>query len=226
MIRRIIEVGIGVLLLIFAIVGAVIFQQQYRNGVEFHAMPVPKADIPPYTILTEDMFVQQDFPQALFQLGGYASSADQLSGKIATSRIPSGLPIPLALVSTASDFRLADPKLEVVSIPITPPSSLGGHIRIGDKVNLYRLILPGRALEAQSSDALGDATVTLIAGDVPVVEVLGQEGGSAGVQSNGQTISAQILIVAVSPSTAQEILKLIAETKANALLWVTLATVK
>jgi hypothetical protein len=226
MVRRIIEAGIGVLLLVFAVIGAIIFQQQYRNGVEYHSMPVPAADILPYTMLTEDMFVPQDFPQALFQMGGYAASTDQLIGKISTSRIPAGLPIPVALVSPAAEFRLADPSLEVVSIPITPPSSVGGKIRIGDKVNLYRLLAPGKAMDSASMDIATEANVTLIAGDVPVVDVLGPDGNNAGSQSNGQTVSAQILIVAVRPNVAVEILKLIADTKANAIIWITLATGK
>jgi hypothetical protein len=226
MARRIIEAVIGVLLLVFAIVGAFVFQQQYRNGVEFHAMPVPKADIPPYTILTDELFVQQDFPQALFQLGGYAISTQQLTGKIATSRIPAGLPVPMTLVSAAADFRLADAKLEVLSIPITPPSSIGGHIRIGDKVNLYRLVAPGKVLDPLSGEAVVDSQVTLVAGNVPVVDVLGQDGISADSTSNGQPVSAQILVVAVPPKIATDILKLIADMKANSLLWVTLATIQ
>jgi Flp pilus assembly protein CpaB len=226
MARRIIETAIGIFLLALAVVGAILFQQQYRNGVENHAMPVPIAEIAPYTILTEDMFEMQDFPQALFQIGKYTSSMDQLVGKISTSQIPAGVPVPLAQISSPAAFRLADPELEVLSIPITPPSAIGGRIRIGDKVNIYRLSIRADVLNDPDADPLSAANVILVAGNVPVVEVMGGDGNSAGSRANGQTISASILIVAVPPRIAIDLLKLIAETKANAILWVTLATVK
>jgi hypothetical protein len=226
MARRIIETAIGIFLLALAVVGAILFQQQYRNGVENHAMPVPKAEIAPYTILTEEMFELQDFPQALFQLGKYSPSIEQLAGKISTSRIPAGVPVALAQVSAPSAFRLADPNLEVLSLPITPPSSIGGQIRIGEKVNIYRLSVKVVAPEEIALDPLAGADVTLVAGDVPVVQVLGGDGSTAGARANGAPVSATILVVAVPPRVAIDILKLMAETKTNALLWITLATVK
>ncbi len=107
MARRIFEAVIGIVLLVTAFILAFLFQQSYRTGVEYQSLPVPIAEISPYTVLSAGMFEMKDFPRALS--GGYATSLDQLSGQMANSVIPAGLPIPLILVNTTEKSHLADP---------------------------------------------------------------------------------------------------------------------
>jgi hypothetical protein len=120
--RRIFEAVAGIILLIVAFVAAYFFQQAYKSGVEYRALPVPLEDIPSYTVLSEEMFELKDFPSAL--IGGYAGALSQLVGRMSTSRIPAGLPIPLVLISAPEEYRLADPALEVLSIPVSASSTL------------------------------------------------------------------------------------------------------
>jgi hypothetical protein len=224
MVRRIFEAVIGIILLVVAFILAFVFQQAYRTGVEYQSMPVPIAEIAPYTVLNEKMFVMKDFPRAL--TGGYATTLDQLAGRMANSVIPSGLPIPLVLVSPATEYRLADPSLSVVSIPITPSSAIGGQVRAGERVNIYRLIPPGSKVIPVGSTVEIYEPVTLIAENIPVVMVLGDDGSPAGLTSAGHLVPAHVLVLAVTPDELEAILNLMAETKQSAIMWITLAPVQ
>ena len=223
MARRIFEAVVGVILLVVAFVLAFFFQQSYKAGVEYRSLPVPIEEILPYTLLNEDMFEMKDFPSAL--IGGYANTLEQLSGMMSNSRIPAGLPIPLVMVSTPEDFRLADPSMEVLSIPITPPSAIGGQVRVGEKVNIYRIIPPGeQVIPIGSKDPISEP-VTLIVENVPVVMVLGDDGSPAGMTGSGRMIPAHVLILAVTPEQRDALLNLMAEVKGKAMMWVTLAPI-
>lgn len=224
MARRIFEAIVGIILLGGAFVLAYIFQQSYRTGVEDQSLPVPVSEIAPYTVLDDKMFVMKDFPKAL--AGGYATTLSQLSGRIANSVIPAGLPIPLVLVNSSEESRLADPSLEVLSIPITPPSAVGGLVRAGEKVNIYRIIPPGAQVIPIGSTTPISEPVTLIAENVLVVQVLGDDGSQAGTTSTGHLVQAHVLVLAVTNEQLDPILNLMAEIKGSAIMWVTLAPVK
>jgi hypothetical protein len=223
MARRVFEAVAGILLLVVAFVLAYFFQETYKSGVEYKSLPVPVSEIPAYTILTEKMFEMRDFPSAL--IGGYAESLSQLAGRMSNSRIPAGLPIPLVLVSTTEDFRMADPSLEILSIPITPPSAVGGQVRAGERVNIYRLIPPGEQVVPTGSDEPISEPITLIAENIPVVMVLGEGGGPAGLTETGRISPAHVLILAVTSEQRDAILNLMAEVQDRAIMWVTLAPI-
>jgi hypothetical protein len=224
MVRRIFEAVVGIILLVVAFILAFVFQQAYRTGVEYQSMPVPVSEIVPYTVLNEKMFVMKDFPRAL--TGGYATNLNQLSGRMANSVIPAGLPVPLVLVSAATEYRLADPSLAVVSIPITPSSAVGGQVRAGERINIYRLSPPGSQVIPIGSTTAINEPVTLIAENIPVVMVLGDDGSPAGLTSAGHLVPAHVLVLAVTPDELNAILNLMAEANQSALMWITLAPVQ
>ena len=222
--RRIFEAVAGIILLVVAFVAAYYFQQAYKSGVEYRALPVPVEEIPPYTMLTEEMFELKDFPSAL--IGGYANTLSQLAGRMSNSRIPAGLPIPLVLISLPEDYRLADPSLEVLSIPVSAPSAIGGQIREGDNVNIYRLLAPGGLfIPLGGEDPIMDS-VTLVAENIPVVMVIGDTARSSNSSGSGQEVSARILILAVTDAQRDAILTLMGELSSGAIMWVTLAPIK
>jgi hypothetical protein len=221
--RRLFEAVVGVILIIVAIVLAFLFQQNYARGVELQSLPVPLAGIPPYTMMSEEMFEWQDFPRALG--GGYTTSLNQLTGRISNSFIPPGLPIPLVLVSSAGDFRMADLKLEMISIPVSPESAVGGQVRIGERINIYRLIPPPDSLSLTGPESLGKGNVTLIAEEVTVVNVLGKGGASVTTSETQREVSTAILVLAVTAEQRDAILKLLADTEQGAIMWVSLAPI-
>ena len=111
--------------------------------------------------------------------------------------------------------------------------AVGGQIKIGDQVNLYRLT----ALEDQSNpiipivitdtlDITPQQTTTeieLIA-TIPVVQVLSDE-GTTETDTGEETLPLQILVLAAPPDTIHEILAAQASTTVgNNQLWITLAT--
>jgi hypothetical protein len=222
--RRIFEAVAGIILLIVAFVAAYFFQQAYKSGVEYRALPVPLGEIPPYTVLSEEMFELKDFPSAL--IGGYAGALSQLTGRMSNSRIPAGLPIPLVLISSPEEFRLADPSLEVLSIPVSAPSTIGGQVREGDRINIYRLITPGSLFVPLGESKPVLQPVTLVAEKIPVVMVLGDAERSSASSAGGQVVTARILILAVTASERDAILNLMAELNGGAIMWITLAPIK
>ncbi len=222
--RRIFEAAAGIVLLVVAFVAAYLFQQAYQSGVEYRGFPVPLQDIPPYTVLTAEMFELRDFPSAL--TGGYADTLSQLTGRMSNSRIPAGLPVPLALISAPEEYRLADPSLEVLSIPVSPPSAIGGQIKAGDKVNFYRLIPPGSVfIPLGETEPILDP-VTLIAENIPVVMVLGTSARTSDTSAGGKVVSATTLILAVNADQREALLKLMGDISSGAIMWVTLAPVQ
>jgi hypothetical protein len=222
--RRIFEAVVGVILLVVAFVAAYLFQQAYKSGVEYRAFPVPLKDIPPYTVLSEEMFELKDFPSAL--TGGYADTLSQLTGRMSNSRIPAGLPVPIALISAPEEYRLADPSLEVLSIPVSPPSAIGGQIKAGDKVNFYRLIPPGAVFIPLGETEPILEPVTMIVENIPVVMVLGATTRSSDSNEGGRVVSATTLIVAVNDEQRDALLRLMGDISSGAIMWVTLAPVQ
>jgi hypothetical protein len=221
--RRLFEAVMGVILIIVAIVLAFLFQQSYARGVELQSFPVPLAGIPPYTMLSEEMFEWKDFPRALG--GGYTTSLDQLTGRISNSFIPPGLPIPLVLVTSAGDFRMADPKLEILSIPVSPESAVGGQVRIGERINIYRLIPPPDLESLTGPESLGKGNVTLVAEEVLLTNVLGKGGAAEKASSTSREVVTAILVLAVTDEQRDAILKLLAETEQGAIMWISLAPI-
>ncbi len=138
--NRLFEFLLGFLALAFALGGAWYGRTAYLRNVTVVKLPVPVQDIGPYTLLTSDLLTLQEFPRALIeQTGGYATQPADLIGQITTSTLAASLPVPASLVVSSENFRLADPSLEVISIPISPENAVGGQLQIGEWVNVYRL---------------------------------------------------------------------------------------
>ena len=138
--KRIFQIILGLIAIAAGLAGAWYGRSTYLESVVTVQLPVPLQDIEPYTILSPEMLAWRDFPRALIaEQGDYATQVENLTGKITTSVLVAGLPVPYRLVALPSEFRLADPDLEVLSLPVSPEMAVGGQIQIGDQINIYRL---------------------------------------------------------------------------------------
>jgi len=228
--KRLIPILLGAVALAAALVGTDFWQKNYLASITTLQVPVPKADILPYTMLSADLFTLQEYPRALTAQGGYALSTGDLDGRISTGELLAGLPVPEHLAVPPDQFRLADPTLEVVSLPAEAVEAAGAQIHIGEAVNIY--CLKPAPPQAQQ-DMVGpppEPEVELVA-RVPIVDVLsdgGQPltmGEDAGPGSTDQSASLKILVVAAPHETVLAILQAIALSQhEGAVLWVTLAT--
>ena len=184
------------------------------QGGDVHHKPVPRA-------LIDDSG------------GDYALALDDLSGQISTGMLVAGLPVPQDLAVPPAQFRLADPALEVASIPISPVNGVGGQVQVGERINVYRL---KRELETVESrlETIANETVlkettqekgeALLVATVPVVAVLSDQGLPASTDPD-QVMPMRILVVAAPPEVIDAILEAVAMSElGNELLWVTLAT--
>jgi len=246
---RIVTLIIGLLSLAAGAFAATYAYRQYNRLVATADIVVPAAPVPPYTRITPDLLKVRQVPRPILQEPVY-QTAEQLVGKISTVPLIPDEPVYLAYAVTLSQFRLSsDPQLEVVSFPVDPAQAVGGQVRAGSRVNIYRAAvrrpseIPTSATQAVSTTL---SEVEVLASYVHVVDVRGGRGepvrvlGTTGdptlaaasdsskTSSNGQSqqqVPLQIVTVAVPPEIAGKIVGLAAEQKAGVQLWVSLAPV-
>lgn len=233
--NRITQFSIGLISLVIALGAGFYGRNLYLKEVSTYQIPVPINAIPAYTVLDVNMFQLREMPRAMEALP-YFQSIQDLDGKISAVSLPAGLPIAQANAVQVTQFRLAEPAFEVLSIPVEPVSAVGGQIRIGERVNLYQ-VLPEEADPERTGISANDQStfkVDLIAGSILVVDVRNAQGVAA--ESNQQrsdnsafggspqTEQVQILILAVKPEDVDVILNAVAASKKQGgLLWTTLA---
>ena len=236
--NRTVQFIIGVLAIGIAIAAGIYGRNAYLKEVSTYQIPVPVAEIPPYTVLTSEMFALRDMPRTMESLP-YYQKAEDLSGLISVSALPAGLPVAQTGAVPPAQFRLADAAFEVLSIPVEPVSAVGGQIQIGQRVNLYQMIRQ-QTKNGQPEQAQVDAehfTVERIAQSILVVDVRTAQGvtaGPASEEANGnsgmsgssqQVEQVQILTLALEPELVQKVLDAVASAKKQGgLLWTTLAT--
>lgn len=236
--NRTVQFIIGVLAIGLAIAAGIYGRNTYLKEVSTYQIPVPIVEIPPYSVLTSEMFMLRDIPRMMENLP-YYQKVEDLTGLISVSVLPAGLPVSQTAAVPPAQFRLADVAYEVVSIPIEPVSAVGGQIQIGQRVNLYQMIRL-QVENSQTAQAEADTehfTVECIAQSVLVVDVRTAQGVSAGpaseeVNGNGglsgsnqQVEQVQILTLALEPEQVQKVLDAVASAKKQGgLLWTTLAT--
>jgi len=233
--NRTVQFVIGLLAAVLAVAAGIYGRNVYLQEVSTYQIPVPVADIAPYTLLTEKLFVMRDMPRTMETLPYYQSLAD-LTGQISVVELPGGLPVSKVSAVPPAQFRLADAAFEVVSLPVEPVSAVGGQIRIGQRVNLYSMAQEeGKDEASTDSSAERKIQVEQIASQVLVVDVRtsqgvsagpgSAEGESSGGMSGSQAVEqVQILTLALAPEQVQKVLKVVGSSKKQGgLLWTTLA---
>ena len=225
--NRIFYLILALLALAAAVVGAVYWRANYLAGVTLVNLPVPRGEIPPYTLLEVEMFTVSQFPRALIEQGGdYALALDDLTGQISTGILVTGLPVPHDLAVPPTQFRLADPALEVASIPVSPVNGVGGQVQVGERVNIYRLKRELETIESETvlEEIAKEKGEALLVATVPVVAVLSDQGLPASTDPD-EVLPMRILVVAAPPAVIDTILEAVAMSElGNELIWVTLAT--
>ena len=222
-------------------VGATYWRANYLAGVTLVNLPVPRAEIPPYTLLEVEMFTISQFPRALIDDAGgvqssggnYALAIDNLARQISTGPLVAGLPVPQELVVHPAEFRLADPALEVASIPVSPVNGVGGQVQVGELVNIYRLTRGLETVESRLETIVNETVLkettqergeAFLVATVPVVAVLSDQGLPASTDPD-EVLPMRILVVAAPPEVIDAVLGAVAMSElGNELLWITLAT--
>ncbi len=236
--NRTIQFIIGILAIGLAIAAGIYGRNTYLREVSTYQIPVPVAEIAPYSVLTSEMFALRDMPRTMENLP-YYQKVEDLTGLISVSSLPAGLPVAKTAAVPPAQFRLADAAFEVVSIPVEPVSAVGGQIQIGQRVNLYQMIRQ-QVENSETTQAEVDAehfTVESIAQSVLVVDVRTAQGitagpaseetnGSGGLSGSSQQVEqVQILTLAIEPERVEKVLDAVASAKKQGgLLWTTLAT--
>ena len=234
--NRSMQFVIGLIALALALGAGFYGRSAYLKEVSTIQIPVPSRPIPPYTLLSSDLFSLRDMPRTLQALPYYQNLAD-LSGRISTAPLPAGLPVAQELAVPPRDFRLAGAAFEVVSIPVEPVSAVGGQIHIGQRVNLYQMTDQPDAeiIQVEKPEGEKSLQVQQVAASVLVVDVRSSQGlaadslqdqkkESSSMTGSQQVEQTQILTLALPPGQVQDVLKAVAAAKKQGgLLWTTLA---
>lgn len=228
-------------------------ETQYQQLVATTELIVPAVEIPPYTVVAPGMFKMRSFPAPMAQEPVYRNLSE-LSGKIATITLKPNQLVYRDQLVPLKHFRYTDDeRLEIVSFPIKPEQAVGGQIKQGQRINLYRIVLqatPSQAVVASPDPkvwlAAQGAGIELLEADVLVVDVRSTQGApivsppkvqsktsevttyeTAETSSSSTNRPLTILTVAVAPDIAKDILRLVGESHITSryLLWVSLAPI-
>ena len=203
-------------------------------------IPVPNREIEPYTVITEDMFTTTEFTGYIKDFD-YAVSYSSLDGRMTTGTLAAGLPVPMAFISQAAGFYMDDPKLEIVSVPVTPGQMIGGNIYPDQYVNLYIRQKTANEKSPVFSQGFPDSPAAVeYSDDAYGITKISNLKVSAVLDENGNDIYASdgklsgrnhaaILVLAVRPDQSQTIVEAAADSLAensNTAVWVTIANSK
>ena len=242
---------IGLVSLLIALAVGWFAETQYQALVATTELVVPAIEIPPYTIVVPEMFKTRAFPAPMANEPIYRD-ASEVSGKISTITLKPDQLVYRDQLVPPRQFRYSDDeRLEVLSFPIKPEQAVGGQIKPGQRVNIYRLVLqtaPNASVVASPDPkvwlAAPGAGVELLQGDVLVVDVRSTQGSPIAPAPKVQTKTSEaatyeaadtdtsntsrpltILTVAVAPEAGRDILRLAGESHVASryLLWVSLA---
>ncbi len=249
--RRHWQLLVGVIALAAAVAAGQYAYTQYNQIVSTAPVPVAAVPVAPYTLITRDMLQVRNLPRPLVAEPIY-TAPDELVGKMTTQALLPGQIIYHHQAVSPQTFRLASPDLEVVSLPVSVEQAVGGAIRNGSRVNLYRMVTDQSLVQGglarnplASAGASFTSTqfseVTLLAKNVPVVDVREKSGGPAtqdispalgttaagnkpsSQSSPSQRVPIQIVTLAVRHDVAQDIVRLMGESGAAVKFWLTLA---
>lgn len=228
-------------------------ETQYQAFIATTELVVPAVEIPPYTIVSPQMFKTRAFPAPMAEESVY-HSASELIGKISTITLKPDQLVYRDQLVPLKQFRYSDDeRMEVVSFPIKPEQAVGGQIKPGQRINIYRLVLQATPNQSVTNSpdpkvwlAAPGAGVEILQSDVLVVDVRSTQGSPMVSPPKAQSQTSEmttyesnagsssdankpltILTVAVPPEVAKDILQLAGESHiaARYLLWVSLAPI-
>lgn len=228
-------------------------ETQYQQLVATTELIVPAIEIPPYTVVAPGMFKVRSFPAPMANENIYRNTSE-LAGKISTITLkPDELVYRDQLVPLKQFRYTDDERLEIISFPIKPEQSVGGQIKSGQRINIYRIVLqatPNQAVVASPDPkvwlASQGAGIEVLESDVLVVDVRSTQGSpmvsppkvqsktsevttyeTAETSSSNTNRPLTIITVAVAPDVAKDILRLAGESQVASryLLWLSLAPI-
>ena len=133
-----------VISLVFAAGAGLVVLNLNNRFNEAVTLPVAAVDIPPYTVITADLYKMQDVPEASVPKDAVLNMKE-IEGKYTRETIYAGEPIRearlarisgSAAVLTAKLTSLGNPDLRAFALPYTPDSAAGGKVVPGDRVDI------------------------------------------------------------------------------------------
>ena len=226
------KILLAILAISLGIAGATGYYGKQMWPASGPTIPVPTASqpIPPYVVITSEMLALREMPESLSREPVYLKPSEVV-GRIATVPMPAGALFYHDFAVPVESFRLTpDTTLEVVSFPARPEKAVGGQLRPGQRINVYRVAIGSQSMSLSPEQALSSkgAEAQLLASAVLVVDARNGQGdlptgAVPGQDARARSAPPTIISVAVPPEVAQNIIALVGETRGPYDLWVTLA---
>jgi hypothetical protein len=240
-VSRRVQVIIALIAMLAAVGVGYYAYREFDRMITVTQVVTPDEAIPAGALIEADMLTRRDAARSFTDEDIFVE-VDELVGRVAAVPLRPGMVIYRTFAAPQREYRLVDdPRLAVVSFPVDPARAVGGQLQPGHRLDIWRLVSVRPSAEAALAElAAGQwATATLLVESAPVVDVRASSGlavarspqaipgelegdgrQTAGLGASG---ALQILTVGVPPSMAQTILTLVAEERAGAELWVSLA---
>lgn len=230
---------VGLISLLAALGGGLYAYRFYDSLITTARVVTVNRVVPPYTPLAAELLIERTVPRGLLQEPIYQDAAS-LIGRVSTTTLYPDQIIYRHQAVPAAQFRYVDdPTLEIVSFPVDAARAVGGQVKIGQRINVYRVReLSNQAARAGSAAVValdGVAEAELLAEAVPVVDVRARQGEAVGQVAVSSQVEQsarpealkplQIITVAVDPDTARSLIELAVEEQGEYTLWVTLSPI-
>jgi len=168
---------VAIIALVVALGGGFYAWRFYDSQVSTAEVVTLTMPVAPYTLVTEDLVEMREVPRGVLAEPIYRTQSEVV-GKIAVMPLVPGQLIYQHQMASPTQFRYTnDLGLEIVSFPVDPERAVGGQLRIGHRINIYRV----RELNtlgpwAQGPGAANMGLPTLEAGQaVPIMAIKGAE---------------------------------------------------
>ena len=218
MFKRLLPFIIGLVSLGAALVAGFFAESRYESLIATTELPVPAIAIPVNAVISKTMLVMKAFPSPMANEAVY-HRVEEVVGKVATTPlVPGELIYRQQVVPPAQYVFTDDERLEVVSFPVSPDSAVGGQIKIGQHINIYRVALgafqpftttvgaaprPSNNEPTPSEMLKGSPVgVQVLAGNVTVVDVRAS-GGSPVQPIKAQTANGTSPVQQSAPTTSE-----------------------
>jgi Flp pilus assembly protein CpaB len=236
---------VGAIALLAAVGGGLYAYRFYDSLVTTAKVVTVVAPLPPYTLITPALVQERSVPRPILEEPIYRTPGELVGRVTSMALVPGQIIYRHQAVQQVHLRYTDDPSLEVVSFPIDPSKAVGGQVKIGHRINVYRV----QEMDSDPSTLLSrpwnetvvvtdpsrarGAVAEVLAEGVPVVDIRARQGEPAGLPAapsemertaqTSQVKPLQILTVAVAPETARKLVELAVDDQTTFEIWVTLA---
>jgi len=130
---------VGAIALLAAVGGGLYAYRFYESLVTTAKVVTVVAPLPPYTLITSALVQERSVPRPILKEPIYRTPGELVGRVTSMALVPGQIIYRHQAVQQVHLRYTDDPSLEVVSFPIDPSKAVGGQVKIGHRINVYRV---------------------------------------------------------------------------------------